>query len=374
MEGCIEWTFGADGGALACLRGIMARRWRRAAREFLPTAWITAPGGTVSRCGRERVRGACHGPRRYCANALWGLSCSVFSLKASSSPLLAAYLITLVVGLAFAVLHWDHRGEAPHAGREKFPVVAGKITLRRRQRPGQDLPQAFPLGRQCALRSGAPLNQLREKALSHQGRRPHDPPDPRRHDTRPAGRRHPGSPRRVLHAQDKRPQDKQPAELEAPTVEVIGKTPLPGLGVPINEVPSNVKAIGSKEIQQTQSLNLPDLLQQALPSVNLNQIQGNPYQPNLTYRGFTASPLLGEPQGLSVFQDGVRINQPFGDVVSWDLIPAVRDLDGQPDPRLGPAVRAEHAGRRAVDAHQERPVLSRTPRWRPTPALGAAGR
>ena len=125
----------------------------------------------------------------------------------------------------------------------------------------------------------------------------------------------------ALHAQDKQPQDKQPAELEAPTVEVIGKTPLPGLGVPINEVPSNVKAIGSQEIRQTQSLNLPDLLQQALPSVNLNQIQGNPYQPNLTYRGFTASPLLGEPQGLSVFQDGVRVNQPFGDVVSWDLIP-----------------------------------------------------
>ena len=58
--------------------------------------------------------------------------------------------------------------------------------------------------------------------------------------------------------------------------------------------------------------------------MNVNQIQGNPYQPNVTYRGFTASPLLGEPQGLSVFQDGVRINQPFGDVVSWDLIPSSR--------------------------------------------------
>ena len=125
----------------------------------------------------------------------------------------------------------------------------------------------------------------------------------------------------ALHAQDKEPQESKPAETVAPTVEVIGKTPLPGLGVPINEVPSNVKAIGAQEIRQSQSLNLPDLLQQALPSVNLNQIQGNPYQPNLTYRGFTASPLLGEPQGLSVFQDGVRINQPFGDVVSWDLIP-----------------------------------------------------
>jgi outer membrane receptor protein involved in Fe transport len=125
----------------------------------------------------------------------------------------------------------------------------------------------------------------------------------------------------LLHAQDKQPQEPNPAETVAPAVEVIGKTPLPGLGVPINEVPSNVKAIDAQQIRQTQSLNLPDLLQQALPSVNLNEIQGNPYQPNLTYRGFTASPLLGEPQGLSVFQDGVRVNQPFGDVVSWDLTP-----------------------------------------------------
>ena len=35
---------------------------------------------------------------------------------------------------------------------------------------------------------------------------------------------------------------------------------------------------------------------------------------------------LGTPQGLSVYMDGVRLNQPFGDVVSWDLIPRVGDL------------------------------------------------
>ncbi|MEO8040300.1 MAG: TonB-dependent receptor, partial [Betaproteobacteria bacterium] len=57
------------------------------------------------------------------------------------------------------------------------------------------------------------------------------------------------------------------------------------------------------------------------PSVNVNDVQGNPYQPDLNYRGFTASPLLGVPQGLSVYQDGVRINEPFGDVVNWGLIP-----------------------------------------------------
>ena len=58
-----------------------------------------------------------------------------------------------------------------------------------------------------------------------------------------------------------------------------------------------------------------------LGSVHVNEIQSNPFQPDVSFRGFTASPLLGTPQGLSVYLDGVRMNQPFGDVVSWDLIP-----------------------------------------------------
>src|SRR5205085_6601082 len=53
----------------------------------------------------------------------------------------------------------------------------------------------------------------------------------------------------------------------------------------------------------------------------VNELQGNPFQADVNYRGYTASPLLGTPQGLSVYMDGVRLNQPFGDVVSWDLIP-----------------------------------------------------
>ena len=52
-------------------------------------------------------------------------------------------------------------------------------------------------------------------------------------------------------------------------------------------------------------------------------MQGNPLQADLNDRGYTASPLLGTPQGLSVDMDGVRLNQPFGDVVSRDLIPRI---------------------------------------------------
>ena len=58
-----------------------------------------------------------------------------------------------------------------------------------------------------------------------------------------------------------------------------------------------------------------------MDGVHVNDVQNNPFQPDVNYRGYTASPLLGTPQGLSVYMDGVRLNQPFGDVVSWDLIP-----------------------------------------------------
>jgi iron complex outermembrane receptor protein len=109
--------------------------------------------------------------------------------------------------------------------------------------------------------------------------------------------------------------------LEAPQVDVVGTTPVPGLGSPKNEVPANVQILTPKDIQQQRPLDLPDLLDATTQSVNVNNFQGNPYQPQVNYRGFGASPLLGEPVGLSVFQDGVRVNEPFGDVVQWDLIP-----------------------------------------------------
>ncbi len=113
-----------------------------------------------------------------------------------------------------------------------------------------------------------------------------------------------------------------PAEaLETPTVVVIGLSPLPGLGTPIRDVPANVQIFGSKDLSQQRQTNISEYLEQNPTSVTINSAQGNPFQSDVNFRGFTASPILGTPQGLSVFQDGVRINEPFGDVVNWDLIP-----------------------------------------------------
>lgn len=104
-------------------------------------------------------------------------------------------------------------------------------------------------------------------------------------------------------------------------IEIIGTTPLPGLGTPLRDVPANVQVFGGRELGRQRQGNLSEFLEANPTSISINSAQGNPYQADIAFRGFTASPLVGVPQGLSVFQDGVRINETFGDVVNWDLLP-----------------------------------------------------
>ncbi|MFM0195233.1 TonB-dependent receptor [Paraburkholderia strydomiana] len=106
----------------------------------------------------------------------------------------------------------------------------------------------------------------------------------------------------------------------APVV-VVGTTPLLGIGTPLAQVPANVQTVHAQDIAQQHRSTLTDYFAKNLPSVDIADAQGNPYQMNVNYRGFTASPLLGTPQGISVFVDGVRVNEPFGDVVNWDVLP-----------------------------------------------------
>lgn len=109
---------------------------------------------------------------------------------------------------------------------------------------------------------------------------------------------------------------------QAPTVTVIGTAPLPGLGQAKDHIPAPVQTATAADMQRAGSNDLPDFLNRQLGGVHLNEIQGNPLQADLNYRGYTASPILGTAQGMSVYLDGVRMNQPFGDVVSWDLLPS----------------------------------------------------
>jgi len=113
-----------------------------------------------------------------------------------------------------------------------------------------------------------------------------------------------------------------PAEIfELPSVQVVGTAPLPGLGTPLRDVPANVQIFDNGLFARTRPLSLTQFLDLNANSVGAASGQGNPFQQSLNFRGFAASPLLGTPQGMSVFQDGVRINEAFGDVVNWDLLP-----------------------------------------------------
>jgi outer membrane receptor protein involved in Fe transport len=99
-------------------------------------------------------------------------------------------------------------------------------------------------------------------------------------------------------------------------------------GMDVDKVPSGINALGASQIQRTGSLNIADALQQQVPGVVVNEVSGNPFQPNVEFHGFVASPVNGTPQGLAVYQNGVRINEAFGDTVNWDLIPtaAIRSV------------------------------------------------
>lgn len=112
-------------------------------------------------------------------------------------------------------------------------------------------------------------------------------------------------------------------------IEVLGMTPVDGVGLELDRVPGNVQRATGEEIDSSQSLGLAQFLTDRLGSVHGNEAQGNSFQPDIQFRGFGGSPLLGASQGLAVYQDGVRLNEPFGDTVQWDLVPrsAIASLD-----------------------------------------------
>jgi iron complex outermembrane receptor protein len=104
-------------------------------------------------------------------------------------------------------------------------------------------------------------------------------------------------------------------------IQVIGVTPYSALGTEINRIPFAVKSATSDDLEDSQSLDISDFMNSSMSSVSINSAQNNPLQPDVQFRGFTASPLLGLAQGLAVYQDGVRLNEPLGDTVNWDMLP-----------------------------------------------------
>jgi outer membrane receptor protein involved in Fe transport len=121
-------------------------------------------------------------------------------------------------------------------------------------------------------------------------------------------------------AQDSTPTDTE-LPLTLPPVDVVGPTPLLGSGVDRDKVPGETHVLTDQDISRNGYPQALRALNEEVPGVTLDAAAGNPFQPNLIYHGFLASPLQGNPQGLAVYLNGARFNQPFGDTVNWDLIP-----------------------------------------------------
>ena len=120
-----------------------------------------------------------------------------------------------------------------------------------------------------------------------------------------------------------------PGAVTLPPVVVIGVTPLLGSGIDRDKVPAAATVLSAPDLARGGPADALRGLGDAAGGVTLSGAVGSDYQPTLVYRGFQASPLAGNAQGLAVYVNGARFNQPFGDTVNWDLIPdiAIRNMN-----------------------------------------------
>jgi len=106
-----------------------------------------------------------------------------------------------------------------------------------------------------------------------------------------------------------------------PKLDVVGVSPAGDATLAADKSPYPVRGLDADQLDRMRSVDLTEALDRSVPGISLNAVQGNPLQPDVQFRGFTGSPLLGIAQGIAVYQDGVRVNEVFGDTVNWDLLP-----------------------------------------------------
>lgn len=106
-------------------------------------------------------------------------------------------------------------------------------------------------------------------------------------------------------------------------ISVIGTSPLGGDQLDRDKVPANVISVTSDQIRSSNTPTVQEGFAQTTPSVSISDVTGNPFNKEVFFRGFQSSQQNGAPQGLAVYQNGVRINEAFGDTVNYEFIPTV---------------------------------------------------
>ncbi|TAL91202.1 MAG: hypothetical protein EPN69_10745 [Rhodanobacter sp.] len=96
-----------------------------------------------------------------------------------------------------------------------------------------------------------------------------------------------------------------------------------GAAIDADKIPGNVQTLSAADLSRNGSASMTQAMNTQLGSINIDDNLNGPFQPDILYRGFETSPVLGTSQGLAVYQNGGRINEVFGDTVNWDLFPDI---------------------------------------------------
>ena len=106
----------------------------------------------------------------------------------------------------------------------------------------------------------------------------------------------------------------------------ISQTPVPtsaNAGIDINKVPADVSTVTAHDFTVQYKPSVTDAITARVPAAIAINVDGSDLSPDLFYRGFDTSRISGTAEGLAVYENGVRINEAFGDLVNLDLIPPI---------------------------------------------------
>jgi iron complex outermembrane recepter protein len=107
---------------------------------------------------------------------------------------------------------------------------------------------------------------------------------------------------------------------ELPPIEVVGSI-RPDAGPTVGSgVPARVTTLGAEDVDAYEPRVLSDAVRQVAGFSTYDDL-GSPYKLNISSRGFYSSPVVGLPQGVAVFLDGVRMNEPEASQINFDLLP-----------------------------------------------------
>ena len=107
----------------------------------------------------------------------------------------------------------------------------------------------------------------------------------------------------------------------APDVNVISVSPVQGSGINIERVPSNVQSFGVDSLSKKKNFSVVETLNREASGISISNLNSSPMQNDINFRGYVSGPLLGTAQAMAIYQNGMRVNESFGEVVQWDLVP-----------------------------------------------------